>query len=235
MVCKHDVLSSLQVFVRYVVIPSGVRGERLRVDNRSEFVGKEFRSYCLQTGVSLEYASTNTPQLIGISDRVGRTVAAMVRCMLTGNGLPKFIWGELMFAAAFLGNGATHDRHAVPVQNAAWYGAGSATSSIHRCPGLRANRDVLQNYGTQGVGRRLVGNSNNSKSYRVYNQATRLIMKSKNGMSIETQLGLLPPPSEETSPHSILSSKGVDYSRQRQRKLRHTVFCRAKAWTPQLH
>ena len=80
-----------------------------------------------------------------------------------------------------------------------------------------------------------MGNSNNSKSYRVYNQATRLIMKSKNGMSIETQLGLLPPPSEETSPHSILSSKGVDYSRQRQRKLRHTVFCRAKAWTPQLH
>lgn len=55
-----------------------------------------------------------------------------------------------------------------------------------------------------------MGNSNNSKSYRVYNQATRLIMKSKNGMSIETQLGLLPPPSEETSPHSILSSKGVD-------------------------
>ena len=32
----------------------------------------------------------------------------MVRCMLADSGLPKFLWGELMFTAAFLGNRAPH-------------------------------------------------------------------------------------------------------------------------------
>ena len=59
---KHDDLSSFQVFVQTVVIPSGFRVERLRVDKGGEFISKEFQDYCLQTGVSLEYASTNTPQ-----------------------------------------------------------------------------------------------------------------------------------------------------------------------------
>ncbi|CAN0476461.1 unnamed protein product, partial [Laminaria digitata] len=84
---KHDALSSFQVFVQSVVIPSGFRVERLRVDKGGEFISKEFQDYCLQTGVSLEYASTNTPQQIGMSERVGRTLAAMVRCMLADSGL----------------------------------------------------------------------------------------------------------------------------------------------------
>ena len=56
--------------------------------------------------MSLEYASTNTPQQIGMPERVGRTLAAMVRCMLADSGLPLFPWGELMFTAAFLRNRA---------------------------------------------------------------------------------------------------------------------------------
>ncbi|CAM9556757.1 unnamed protein product, partial [Laminaria digitata] len=59
---KHDALSSFQVFLQSMVIPSGFRVERLRVDNGGEFISKEFQGYCLQVGVSLEYASTNTPQ-----------------------------------------------------------------------------------------------------------------------------------------------------------------------------
>ena len=87
---KHDALSSLHMFVQYVVIPSDFLVERLRVDKGGEFISKEFQDYCLQTGVSLEYASTNTPQQIGMSERVGRTLAAMVRCMLADSGLPSF-------------------------------------------------------------------------------------------------------------------------------------------------
>ena len=59
---KHDDLSSIQIFVQSVVIPSGFRVERLRVDKGGELISKEFQDYCLQTGVSIEYASTNTPQ-----------------------------------------------------------------------------------------------------------------------------------------------------------------------------
>ena len=91
-----------------VVIPSGFRVERLRADKGGEYIGQTFKDYCLQTGIKFEYASTNTPQQIGMSERIGRTLAAMVRCMLADSGLPKFLWGELMFTATLLGNRAPH-------------------------------------------------------------------------------------------------------------------------------
>ena len=81
------------MLVQSVVIPSGLRVERLRADKGGEFTSKEVQNYCLQTGVALEFASTNTPKQIGMSECVGRTLAAIVRCMLADSGLPKFLWG----------------------------------------------------------------------------------------------------------------------------------------------
>ena len=36
-------------------------------------------------------------------ERVGETLVVMVRCMLADNGLPMFLWGELMFKVAYVG------------------------------------------------------------------------------------------------------------------------------------
>ena len=91
---KHDAISSFKVVVQSVVIPSGFRVERLRVDKGGDFISKMFQSTCLQTAVLTEYAITNTRQQFGTSERVGRTLAAIVRYMLAGGGLPKFLWGE---------------------------------------------------------------------------------------------------------------------------------------------
>ncbi|CAM9780221.1 unnamed protein product [Sphacelaria rigidula] len=71
----------------------GVRLERLRADKGGEFNVSNFRTYCRQTGILLEFASINTPQRIGLSERVGRALAALVRCMLADSGLPTFPWG----------------------------------------------------------------------------------------------------------------------------------------------
>ena len=105
---KDGALHAFQSFVQSMVIPSGVRVERLRAYKAGEFIGNDFKDYCAQTGVLLEYASTNTPQQIGMSERVGGTLAAMVRCMLADSGLPMLFWGELMFTAAYVGNRAPH-------------------------------------------------------------------------------------------------------------------------------
>ena len=101
-------LNAFQLFIQSMVIPGGVRVERVRSDKGGEFIGNEFKSYYRQTGVLLVFASTNTPQQIGPSERVGRTLAAMIRCMLADSGLPTFLWGELMFTAAYLANKSPH-------------------------------------------------------------------------------------------------------------------------------
>ena len=105
---KHDALSSFQVFVQSVVNPSGFRVERLRVDKGGGFISEEFQGYCLQTGVSLEYDSTNTPQQIGMSERVGRTLVAMLRCILPAADCQNFSGEIFVFMAALLGNIAPH-------------------------------------------------------------------------------------------------------------------------------
>ena len=55
-----------------------------------------------------EFASTVTSQQVGVSERDGKTLAGTVRYILTGFGLPKFLWGELMQIAAYLANRAPH-------------------------------------------------------------------------------------------------------------------------------
>ena len=153
-----------------MVIPSGFRVERLRVDKAGEFISKEFQDYCLQTGVSLEYANTNTPQQIGMSERVGRTLAAMVPCMLADSGLPKFLWKELMFTAAFLGNSAPHPAIGMQSPYKLLHGT-EPDLRLLRVIGARAfahTETYSKKLELKAVEGRLVGYSNNSKSYRVY-------------------------------------------------------------------
>ncbi|CAB1120117.1 unnamed protein product [Ectocarpus sp. CCAP 1310/34] len=105
---KRDAIKALQLFNQSLVVPTRFRLDCLRGDKGTECTCREFREYCLQIGAKLEYASTNTPQQMGANERAGRTLAAMVRCILTDSGLPQFLWGQLMQTAAYLSNRVPH-------------------------------------------------------------------------------------------------------------------------------
>ena len=105
---KSSAVDTVQLYNQAVVIQSGLRLERLRADKGGENAGAAFRKYCLDVGIKLEFASTNTPQQIGANERLGRTVAGMVRCLLSDSGLPPFLWGELFLTTSCLSNRAPH-------------------------------------------------------------------------------------------------------------------------------
>ena len=134
---KDGALHALQS----MVIPSGVRVERLTADIRGKFIGNDFKDYCSQTGVMLEYVSTNTPQQMGMPERVKGTLAAMVRCMLADSGQTKLLWWKLMFTAMYVGNRARHSaaQCATPRQNAEGDGARLTDSTRHRGENLCAH------------------------------------------------------------------------------------------------
>ena len=77
---------------------------RLRGAKGTEFTSDEFRRYCLDIGVKLEFASTNTSQQIGANERADQTLAGIVRCFLADSGFPIFLWGKLMLIAVYLSN-----------------------------------------------------------------------------------------------------------------------------------
>ena len=93
---KNSAVDTVQLYNQAVVIPSGLRLERLRADKEGENRGEAFRKYCLHVGIKLEFASTNTPQQIGANERLGRTLAGMVHCLLFDSGLPSFFVGRTL-------------------------------------------------------------------------------------------------------------------------------------------
>ena len=71
-------------------------------------MGDEFKAYCLETGVIQEFAATNTPQHIGVSECVGGRLCGMVNCMLVDSGYPPLLWREFMLTASYLCNRMPH-------------------------------------------------------------------------------------------------------------------------------
>ena len=48
-----------------------------------------------------KFAASNMPKQIGVFERVGQTLCAMVCCLLVDSGLPPNLWGELMLTAKY--------------------------------------------------------------------------------------------------------------------------------------
>ena len=117
-----------------------------------------------------------------------------------------------MFTAAFLGNRAPHS--AIGMQ--------SPYKMLHGTePDLRLLRVIgarafvyIETYSKKlelkAVEERLVWYNNDSKSYRVYNPATRRILESRNAIFIETPSRLFPPPLEETLQQVNPPRNGMD-------------------------
>ena len=206
-----DALSSFQVFVEYVVTPSDFCVRRLRVDKGSEFISTEFQDYSIHTGVSLEYASTNTPQQIAVSERVRRMFAhgAVYACR---QRTAKVSVGRFDVHGGASGQqgAAIGDRRAVSVQSATRNGAGPLTSSTHQCRVFVYMETYFKTLELTAVEGRLVGYSNSSKSYRVYNSATRRVVESRNVFLIETPSRLFSPPLEVTSREANPPRNGMD-------------------------
>ena len=132
--------------------------------------------------------------------------------MLADSGLPKFLWGYLMFTAAFLGNRAPHSAIGMQSPYRLLHGT-EADLRLLRVVGARASVHIekhSQNLELKAVEGRLVGYSNNSKSYRIYTPVIRCIMESRNVIFIETPSRLLPPPSEVSHTQLLPSSNATN-------------------------
>ena len=87
---ETQTIDSLELFNKALVAPQRTRLIRLRADKGTEFTSFEFRQYCLDIRVKLEFAPPNSPQQIGSNERAGRTIAGIVRCLLVDSDLPHF-------------------------------------------------------------------------------------------------------------------------------------------------
>ncbi|CAN0558936.1 unnamed protein product, partial [Ectocarpus sp. 12 AP-2014] len=105
---KSDTTEAVYTYNMFVAAAGGYRIETIRCDNGGENTGSEFRNYCKNSAIKLEYAATNTPQQIGATERDGQTLAGVTRCLLKDGDFPPSMWGELMLTAEYLLDRSPH-------------------------------------------------------------------------------------------------------------------------------
>ncbi|GJY20035.1 retrovirus-related pol polyprotein from transposon TNT 1-94, partial [Tanacetum coccineum] len=80
------------------------RLKKPRTDNGFEFYNWEFEKPCIESGIARHLAVARTPQQNGLAERMNRTLMDKVRYLLIQSGLPRTIWAEVTWTAAYLIN-----------------------------------------------------------------------------------------------------------------------------------
>ncbi|CAB1110927.1 unnamed protein product [Ectocarpus sp. CCAP 1310/34] len=229
---KDEAINTLDRFIQDIVIPNGFRLERLRNDNGGEYSSEYYRDFCKTIGIVQEFTVPATPQQNGIiSERAGRTLMNIVRCLMHGGKLPEFLWGELCCTTVHITNRLPH----VHLNNETPYYRmfGKQASLRHlRQASLRHLRVIgstasvhLETYKSKLVNRAwpgiLIGYSPDSRAYRVFNPHTKRIVHSRNVTFIEPMDAAMPPaiptPAElrNDTENELLSSVSSDVNKNK--------------------
>jgi transposase InsO family protein len=154
----------------------------LRTDRGGEFTSFEFNNFCKDHGISRQLTAAYTPQQNGVAERKNRTIMNMVRSMLSEKQVPKKFWPEAV-------NWTTHVLNRSPTlavkemtPEEAWSGVKpnvnyfrvfGCIGHVHVPDNLRKK---LDDKSFQCV---LLGMSEESKAYRLYNPISEKIVTSR--------------------------------------------------------
>ena len=176
------------LFVISTVVPCGGRVIRWRADKGEEYTSEAFKEYCLETDITQEFATTNTPQQNDVSERFGRTLCGMVCCLLVDSGFPPKLWGELMLTAVYLCNRMPHSGLDMETPFKRLYGKEANLSHL-KIVGARAfvhikDAKKLEPKSWEGM---LCGFSDDEElSYQIWNPKTHRLVESRNVTFVET-------------------------------------------------
>lgn len=174
-----DVFKRFKVHVEKETSTS-IRG--LCTDRGGEFTSQEFNNFCDVNGIQRQLTAAYTPQQNGIAERKNRTIMNMVRSMLSEQKVPKTFWPEAV-------NWTVHVLNRSPTlvvrdktPEEAWSGIKPCVSyfrvfgCISRVHVPDSKRTKLDDKNMSCV---LLGVSEESKAYRLYDPISQKIITSR--------------------------------------------------------
>jgi hypothetical protein len=149
-----------------------------RSDRGGEFNSVEFRKHCESLGVKHYTTAPYSPQQNAVVECRNQTVVEMARCLIKSMGMPSFFWAEAVTTAVYILNRAPTRSLDSVTPYEAWHGHKTNVQHLRTfgCtvhvkkvgPGVTK----LSDRSTPMV---FVGYEEGSKSYRVYNPATKKV------------------------------------------------------------
>ncbi len=159
----------------------------LRSDNGAEFTNKAFDSYLRKHGIVRQLTVPYTPQQNGVAERFNRTLVEMAKCMLNGANLDETLWAEALYTAAYLRNRSP--TKALPNSTPYEEFCGSKPKVSHlKVFGSKAialNKRQKTKFAPRGKEYVMVGYSESSKAYRLYDKEKRELIVSRDVYFIE--------------------------------------------------
>ncbi|GAU36127.1 hypothetical protein TSUD_292870 [Trifolium subterraneum] len=184
---------------------------RIRSDHGKEFQNSRFSEFCASEGIKHEFSSPITPQQNGVVERKNRTLQESARAMLHAKKLSYSFWAEAMNTACYIHNRVTLRSGTTSTLYELWKNRKPTVKYFHvfgsKCYILtdREQRRKLDPKSDEGI---FLGYSTNSRSNRVYNSRTKVMMESINVVIDDSAEGR----STDVADDAIASNKQSDES-----------------------
>lgn len=101
---KSDALEYLKQYVHESENFHKKRVCKIRCDNGGEYCSNEWKDWCKDRGITLDYTVPGCPELNGKAERINRTIMERARALLFDSNLNEEMWGEAVLTAVYLIN-----------------------------------------------------------------------------------------------------------------------------------
>lgn len=162
----------------------------LRTDRGGEFISLEFDRFCSSNGIKRQLTASYTPQQNGVAERKNRTIMNMVRSMLSEKEVPKQFWPEAVNWSIFVLNRCPTISVKDMTPEEAWSGLKPSVHffKIFGCVAHVHVPDVQRKkLDSKSIKCVLLGVSDESKAYRLYDPIARKILVSRDVVFSETE------------------------------------------------
>lgn len=185
---KDEVNNCFEEFKVMVENQTNLKIKKIRTDNGGEFCSKDLEKRFRKYGIIHQTTNPYTPEQNGRSERMNRTIVEKAKCLLFEANLEKHFWAEAVNTAVYLRNRsiASGLNDATPYEM--WHGQKPDVSNlrifgspvmVHVPKARRLKWDKKSKKMT------LVGFSETTKGYRLYDSTKRIVITSRDVVIME--------------------------------------------------
>lgn len=189
---KNEAFKYFREFKEQVENQQSQKIKILRSDNGGEFCSVEMENYLKRHGIIHQKTVAYTPEQNGLSERYNRSIVEKARCLLYDASFDKHLWAEAVNTAVYLKNrspAAVLENNTTPYEK--WTGRKPDLQHIRmfgspvmvHIPKVRRNK-----WDKKSQMLRLVGYSENTKGYRLYDQKTNKITVARDVVVMESHM-----------------------------------------------
>ncbi|KAJ9544402.1 hypothetical protein OSB04_024109 [Centaurea solstitialis] len=167
-------------FIKRIQVLLQLPVRKIRSDNGTEFKNATLDAYLTSIGISHNFSGAYTPQQNGVVERRNRTLVEAARTMLAYSGLPLTFWAEAVSTACFTQNRSIINKR---FKKTPYHIINQRVPNVKffhvfgcRCYILN-NRDNLGKFDKKADEGYFLGYSLTSKTFRVYNKRTKMVME----------------------------------------------------------